>query len=105
MSIYVCPGTYHEHLVIQNRVDLTVRDFAVKGRPAPLIDADGADYAVQISDSHQVGIRGLRITNAGFGVYAEASPMTLVRNTVVTSVGAGIAFTEDSNWGEARQNT
>lgn len=103
-TIYVCPGTYHETVKVEHKDDLTIRNYVVKNQPAPLIDAGGG-FGFTVSDSKEVEIRGLRITNADVGLDADESPKTEVRNTTINAHLAGIVFDTGSDKSVAQSNT
>ena len=103
-TIYVCPGTYHESVQVRSKQDLTIRNYVIKNQPTPLIDPNSND-GIDIYDSTDVEIRGLRVTNATSAIYATRSPETKVRNTTISASGIGIYFDNGSDKSQAQDNT
>ena len=106
-TINVCPGTYNETVLVEGKEDLTIRNVVVKNQAAPLIDAGGNSLydGIDVIDSEDIDIRGLRVTNASVGIFVFNSPETEVRNTFISNSDIGIFFVDGSNKGLAQQNT
>jgi hypothetical protein len=110
-TVVVCRGTYAESVTISKKLTL-------QGRPGSVIDATGQAYGVGVAASWTT-VTGLTVKNAsdtdngpadgiitaGFvdGAPKVADHVTLLRNTLVDNVGAGIDLNSTS-WSTAIAN-
>ncbi|HEX4216746.1 MAG TPA: right-handed parallel beta-helix repeat-containing protein [Acidimicrobiales bacterium] len=79
-TILVCPGTYHEDVVVPPTKPLSIR-----GSGNPVIDATGFDNGVQVLASHST-VSGLVVKNAtGEGILVQGTPGTPITNVTVAS--------------------
>src|SRR5579883_1095931 len=82
-TVVVCPGTYHEEVVVP-----ADKPLSIEGIGHPVVDATGFDQGVLVLASHSE-VEGLTVENAiGEGILVEGAPgepitdVTVSRNTV-----------------------
>jgi parallel beta-helix repeat protein len=111
-TIAICPGIYHEQVTIENKRELTIRSYKVPGQPLPIIDAGGmtnsddtGTEAIAITQSAEVTIHDVHLTNAFIGIMIFDSPGAKIQNCVLDTMSAGMSIGGSSMGSTIRDNT
>jgi parallel beta-helix repeat protein len=104
-TIVVCPGTYYEHLIFNNK-NITLRSTEPTNPSvvsATIIDGGGSDSVVIFTGGDTSTLEGFKITNGnaivGGGIYVSSSSPTITNNTITGNTadeGGGIILDSSS---------